>query len=71
MDEIREKLRADFYAKTDITPGGEPCSWKIYAEYLENISVEKINEETLRKYNKLYERVGDIMELMETVLSER
>lgn len=71
MDEAKEKLRADFYAKTDITPGEAPCSWKEYAEWLEELNVEKINGEILRKNEKLIKLLDNVIEILEVGIAER
>ena len=71
MNEAREKLRADFYAKTDIVVDIAPESWEKYAKYLEDLSIEKINVELLRKNERMTKRIEDIMLILEQVITER
>ena len=71
MDEAREKLRADFYAKTDIVVSVAPESWERYARYLEDLSIEKINSELLRKNERMTKKIEDIMLMLEQVITER
>ena len=71
MDEAREKLRADFYAKTDIVVNIVPESWERYARYLEDLSIEKINSELLRKNERMTKRIEDIILMLEQVITER
>ena len=71
MNESKEKLRADFYARTDITPGNEPCSWKNYAEYLEELAVEKINAELLRKNERYSDDIEKVVKILEESIMSR
>jgi len=71
MNQAKEKLRGDFYAKTDISVNIEPENWQKYAEWLENLTVEKMNAEILYRYNRLYEKVEMIIDVLDKSLSER
>ena len=71
MEEAREKLRADFYAHTDITVSIAPESWQKYAEFLEEISCEKINEELLRRNAKLSDDIEKVINILENSISSR
>ena len=71
MNETKEKLRADFYAKTDLKPGEEPCSWKNYAEWLEELKTEKINEELLKKNERLLKIIDNVVEILEIGSAKR
>ena len=71
MDEAREKLRADFYAKTDIVVNIAPESWQKYAEYLEDLAVEKINSELLRKNEKYSDDIEKAIKILEESIMSR
>ena len=71
MDETREKLRADFYAKTDISLSITPENWKKYAEYLETLAVDKINNELLRKNESLIGGIEKAMTILENSIISR
>ena len=71
MNETKEKLRADFYAHSDITPGEAPCSWKDYAEWLEELAVEKINIELLRKNERYSDDIEKVIAILEESVMSR
>ena len=71
MDEAREKLRTDFYAKTDIVVNIAPESWQKYAEYLEDLAVEKINSELLRKNEKYSDDIEKAIKILEESIMSR
>ena len=71
MNEAREKLRADFYAKTDIVVNIAPESWQKYAEYLEDLAVEKINSELLRKNERFTDDIEKAIKILEESIMSR
>ncbi len=49
MEESKERLRLAFEAETDIVIDAYPQDWKKYAEWLENLAIEKLNNEVIKE----------------------
>ena len=63
MDKSSEKLRLVFYDITDGKGGPVPGNWKKYAEWLETLAIEKINNQIFQE-NELYkDKLNQINEI--------
>ncbi len=49
MQETKEKLRLAFEAETDVVIEAYPEDWKKYAEWLEKLAIEKLNNDVIKE----------------------
>ncbi len=53
MQETKEKLRQTFEAKTNVVIEAYPEDWKQYAKWLENLAIEKLNNDVIKENEML------------------
>ena len=56
MEKSKEKLRLAFEAETNVVIEAYPEDWKKYAKWLENLAIEKLNNEVIKE-NELLRNV--------------
>ncbi len=49
MEESKERLRLAFEAETDMEIETYPRDWKKYAEWLENLAIENLNNDVIKE----------------------
>lgn len=65
MDENVRKLRFDFEAETDIDIDESSENWQEYAQWLEKLSVSKLNNEMVKENDALRNMMNEAMGLLE------
>ena len=65
MQESKEKLRLTFEAETDIVIEAYPEDWKKYAEWLENLAIEKLNNEVIKENELLRNAMQKAMKALD------
>lgn len=68
MNETSEELRLRFEAESDLKVENLE-DWKSYANWLEKISIQKINNETISENKKLRKACWKTISFLETVLT--
>lgn len=65
MEESKQRLRLRFQAETDVEI--EPCpeDWKLYAEWLEKLAVNDLNNEMVKENELLLKKIQEAMETLE------
>ncbi len=63
--ESREMLRQRFQAQTDVEVDPQPEDWRRYAEWLERISIKKLNNELAEENEMLRNRMQTAMNVLE------
>jgi len=69
MKETIEELRLRFEAESDLKIKETLNDWKSYANWLEKISIQEINNETIVENKKLRKACWQTIDLLETVLT--
>ncbi|MFA5880128.1 MAG: hypothetical protein WC860_08165 [Candidatus Margulisiibacteriota bacterium] len=73
-------LHSEFYAQTDIkiaVGNKKNCSlqqlydWQKYAKWLENLSIEKINNDLIKENNFLHKKIYESIDTLEIAISSR
>lgn len=65
MIETKQRLRSRFEAETDVVVEHDNEAWKQYAEWLENLAVEKINNELARENALLLNKMREALKALE------
>lgn len=65
MKESRQRLRLRFQAETDVDVDPCPQDWKRYAEWLEKLAIDKLNNQLVKENNLLLKKIQEAMDALE------
>ncbi|MFA5879016.1 MAG: hypothetical protein WC860_02460 [Candidatus Margulisiibacteriota bacterium] len=72
MKNIIEELHQQFYAETNIEISVEDndyCSLQIYAQWLENLTIDKLNKDMILENKNLRNAFYQVMDILENGLT--